>query len=114
MMILGVSSDRVTLIFGRVFLVLGRHAHIFGRPDFLGLHVAGIFRFVTLVLNQLDIPTCVRSYSPSPPQPCRFEPEWVCDRLVIFSVFSNLKHGEEECRFAKRAEKFGPFLENLF
>ncbi len=36
------------------------------------------------------------------------------DRPVIFSVFSNLKHGEQECPFVKRAEKFGPFLEKLF
>ena len=91
MVTFGVSSDRVALIFGRVFLMLGRHAHIFGRPDFLGLHVSSIFRFVTLLLNQLDIPTCVLSHSPSLAQSCLFEPKWVCDWPVIFSVFSTLR-----------------------
>ena len=91
--------------------MLGRHAQIFGGPDYLGLHVVRIVRFATLLLNQLDFPTFVLSHSPSLAQSCLFEPRWVRDRPVIFSVFANLKHGEQECRFVKRAEKFGPFLE---
>jgi hypothetical protein len=63
MMALRISPDRVALVFSRVSLMIGRHAYILGSPCFRGLHVVSVVQLTTLLLYQLDFPTCVLAHS---------------------------------------------------
>jgi hypothetical protein len=90
------------------------HPNVFGGPGLSGFRVVSDLPSSARLHNQLAFPANAFSRFQSQAQSRLFELKGTFSRPVIFFVFSNLKHGDQECRFVKRAEKFGPYLEKLF